>query len=249
MAGTPALGSGSVRRSGLVSALVLSRADGDVRARPRRGADRGYVLAALLLREKRLDQITATNSAGWRRHQLGTLEGRVLGIAGYGTIGQAVAARAAAFGMHILALRRAGQTTGVEQAADLRDLAARSDHLVLALPLTRATRHAVDASVLAAAKPGMHLVNVARGGLVDQAALLAALDGGQVGFASLDVTEPEPLPDGHSLYDHPLVRLTPHVSWSGWAVQDRLTQQIADNLDRYLSGNRLRDVVDPELGY
>ena len=208
-----------------------------------------YVLGVLLLREKRLDEITATGRATWQRHQLGTLEGRVLGIAGYGTIGRAIAARATAFGMHIVALRRSGGTPGVEQAAGLRELGARSDHLVLALPLTSATRHAVGASVLAAAKPGLHLVNIARGGLVDQSALLDALDAGQVGFASLDVTDPEPLPDGHPLYTHPRVRLTPHVSWSGSAVQDRLTRQIAENLDRYLSGNRLRDVVDPELGY
>lgn len=215
-----------------------------------------YVLAAILLREKPLDRVAASSAADWHRHQLGTLEGRVLGLAGFGAIGRAVARRAAAFGMRVLALRRSNWETeagedrpAVEPVGDLRALAAQSDHLVLALPLTAATRHCVDSALLAQAKPGLHLVNIARGALVDQLALLEALDRGQVGFASLDVSEPEPLPDAHPLYTHPRVRLTPHISWSGAAVQDRLARQIATNLDHYLSGERLADIVDPEHGY
>ena len=214
-----------------------------------------YVLTAMLLHEKRLDRIVVRDPDGWQRHALGTLEGRTLGLAGYGAIGQAVAARAVAFGMHVLVLRRRGWSGAdphpatVQPVADLATLAARSDHLVLALPLTDATRGCVDAPLLAQAKPGLHLVNVARGGLVDQPALLAALDRGQLGFASLDVTEPEPLPARHPLYTHPLVRLTPHLSWAGGSVQQALARQILANLDRYLSRERLHDVVDPEHRY
>ncbi len=214
-----------------------------------------YVLAAMLLHEKRLDRIGLRDPQGWRPHTLGTLEGRTLGLAGFGAIGQAVAVRAAAFGMRVLALRRQGwsasdpNAAAVQPVADLASLAARSDHLVLALPLTDATRGCVDAALLAQARPGLHLVNIARGGLVDQPALLEALDRGQLGFASLDVTEPEPLPERHPLYAHPRVRLNPPLTRSGGSAQQGLARQILGNLDRYLSQERLQDVVDPEHRY
>ena len=223
-----------------------------------------YVLGALLEHEKGLERHRLHERAAFRPGgglpALGTLEGRVLGLAGYGSIGQAVAVRARAFGMRIVTLHRAGQGRGrgqsfermaedVEFVADMAALAAHSDHLVLALPLTAATRHIVDAAMLAQAKPGLHLVNVARGGLVDHPALLAALDSGQLGFASLDVTEPEPLPEGHPFYTHPKVRLTPHMSWSGGNGQALLIRKILDNLDAYADGRALHDVVDPARGY
>ncbi len=211
-----------------------------------------YVLTAMLLHEKRLDQVTTRSRAGWQRHALGTLEGRTLGLAGYGAIGRAVAARARAFGMHLAAVRRSGwgeEEPDIIRAGGLAELASLSDHLLLALPLTDATRHCIDASVLDAARPGLHLVNVARGGLVDQPALLAALDADRLGFATLDVTEPEPLPAGHPIYTHPRIRLTPHISWSGQASRARLTEQILVNLSAYVRGDALRDVVDPICGY
>ena len=154
--------------------------------------------------------------------------------------------------MRIAVLRRTGTERppeDVEWVPDPGALAALSDHLVLALPLTPATRGIVDAAVLARSKPGLHLVNVARGALVDQEALLAALDRGRVGFASLDVTEPEPLPEGHPFYTHAQVRLTPHMSWSGGDTQARLIRKILENLDAFVDGRPLHDIVDPILGY
>jgi phosphoglycerate dehydrogenase-like enzyme len=211
-----------------------------------------YVLAAILGHCKRLDAIRLRAPDDFRFADLTTVEGQTLGLAGFGAIGQAVAVRARAFGMRILALRRSsrdGAADGVERVSDIADLVAGSDHLVLALPATPATRHILDAAALAHAKPGLHIVNVARGSLVDQQALIDALDGGRVAAATLDVTDPEPLPAGHPLYTHPAVRLTPHSSWSSTGNSARLAQKVFDNLDLYARGESLADVVDPQRGY
>jgi phosphoglycerate dehydrogenase-like enzyme len=126
---------------------------------------------------------------------------------------------------------------------------ARSDHLVIAAPLTQETRGIFDAAVFASAKPGLHLINVARGEIIDQAALLAALDSGHVAATTLDVTAPEPLPAGHPFYAHPKVRLTPHSGWTSDENADRLTEKLLGNLDRFLAGKPLLDVVNIERGY
>lgn len=143
----------------------------------------------------------------------------------------------------------ARRNSNIVRAGSIAELAALSDHLLLALPLTDATRHCIDAAVLEGARPGLHLINIARGGLVDQSALLAAFDADQLGFATLDVTEPEPLPADHPIYTHPRIRLTPHLSWSGQASRTRLTEQIIVNLSAYARGEALRDLVDPIRGY
>jgi phosphoglycerate dehydrogenase-like enzyme len=98
-------------------------------------------------------------------------------------------------------------------------------------------------------KRGVHVVNVARGELVDQEALRAALDDGRVGLASLDVTVPEPLPAGHWLYTHPRVRLSAHTSWSSPKAFDWLLAPFLENLRHYLDGDPLAQLVDAELGY
>jgi phosphoglycerate dehydrogenase-like enzyme len=98
-------------------------------------------------------------------------------------------------------------------------------------------------------KPGVHLVNIARGGLVDQEALLVALDDGRVARATLDVTDPEPLPEGHWMFTHPKVRLTGHISWSSPAGFEPLVAAAIDNLGRYLRGEELLGVVDRAEGY
>ncbi len=129
-----------------------------------------------------------------------------------------------------------------------------ADHIVIAAPSTSETRHLVDEAVLAAVKPGVHIVNIARGTLIDQDALHVALDTPagdtfRVGMASLDVTTPEPLPAGHWLYDHPRVRISPHISWSMPTSQDLLFDTFRQNLHRFRAGEPLEGVVDPALGY
>jgi phosphoglycerate dehydrogenase-like enzyme len=210
-----------------------------------------FVLMTILAQEKCFDAIRARDPSQWKYRALGTLGGKVLGLAGYGALGRAIAARAAPFGMRILALRRGAGAIEppVEPAPDFATLVALADHLVLALPLTAATRHILDAAALSRAKPSLHVVNVARGALVDDAALIAALDAGRIAAASLDVTEPEPLPAGHPFYTHPKVTLTPHISWADATSADRLTAKILANLDHYMRGEPIEDVVDPSRGY
>jgi phosphoglycerate dehydrogenase-like enzyme len=97
--------------------------------------------------------------------------------------------------------------------------------------------------------PGVHLVNIARGGLVDQDALRVALDSGHIGRATLDVADPEPLPEGHWLYDDPRVRLSPHISWSMPESNDLLYETFRSNLHHWLRGEPLEGVVDVDAGY
>ncbi|GBR02854.1 NAD(P)-dependent oxidoreductase [Acetobacter oeni] len=219
-----------------------------------------YVLTALLLHEKRIDILRPDGPAAWLETARklgdnpasGTLEGRRLGLFGFGATGRAIAGRARAFGMRVLALRRTGWSgveEGVEAASSLEQLVKEADHLVLAAPLTPETRGIIGASVLAVSKPGQHLVNIARGALIDQEALLRALDAGRPGFATLDVTDPEPLPPGHPFYSHPRIRLTPHICWSGPDVRRRFSDRVRENIERYLDGRPLLDIVDPLRGY
>jgi phosphoglycerate dehydrogenase-like enzyme len=211
-----------------------------------------FALAAMLAHVKRSDATRMRSRADFKQVELTSLEGQTLGLAGFGAISQALAARALALGMKVAAFKRSAwlePQEGVEPVASLEALAARADHLVLALPATPQTRHIVGPEVFAQAKPGLHLVNIARGILVDQEALLAALDSGRVSAASLDVTDPEPLPDGHPFYTHPAVRLTPHISWASAANKDRLTAKILENIGRFARGEPLLDVVDPARGY
>jgi phosphoglycerate dehydrogenase-like enzyme len=212
-----------------------------------------FTLAAMLALVKRIEGIRVRSPVDWQlRHHLSGLHGQTIGLVGYGAIGREIAVRASAFGMKVGVMRRTPWTKpeqGIRTFSSIGDLAAVSDHLVLALPLTPETRHIVNAAVFDRAKPGLHLINIARGGLVDQEALLRALDKGQVGWATLDVTEPEPLPKRHPFYDHPCVWLSPHVSWSDTGSEERLTVKILGNLDAYVRGLPLTDVVDVAAGY
>jgi phosphoglycerate dehydrogenase-like enzyme len=198
-----------------------------------------WTLAVMLAFEKRLPEawVHAVPAEGWSRTALGTLYGRTLGLVGVGAIGRAVAARARPFGMHIRGVRRTA-TRGVVDGVEL-----------VGAPATPATRHLLDGRFFAAAKPGMHLVNVARGALVDQDALRAALDDGRVATASLDAVDPEPLPAGHWLYEHPRVRLSPHVSWNMPGAVDALVAPFVDNVRRWRAGEPLSGVVDRAAGY
>ena len=220
-----------------------------------------YVFNVLLDREKRLSQVHVAsrmdalhfrNEALWRDIPLGSLKGKNLGIVGLGAIGREIAGRAIAFGMKVSAIRRSDKPSSLD-FVKLRDnihaLVADCDHLILCAPATAETRNLIDESVLDRAKPGIHLVNVARGQLIDHAALSRALASGKVGFATLDVTDPEPLPEGHEFYRHPNVRLTPHVAWYSPDHHDRLTAKIIQNLDHFARGEPLDEVVDPNTGY
>ncbi|PTE08236.1 hypothetical protein C9427_21590 [Mesorhizobium helmanticense] len=194
-----------------------------------------YVLAALLDFEKRLGDIRVTSPESWSGQDIGSLAGRTIGLFGYGEIGRAVAKLARPFGVHILAVRRQAAPEGDAEFVPLEELCARSDHMILCTPLTPATRGLFDERAFAICKPGMHLVNVARGALIDPMALSNALDG-PIARATLDVWVEEPPPAGHWVYGHPRVRLTPHCSSRGPCTEARLHVILETNLDCWLAG-------------
>jgi phosphoglycerate dehydrogenase-like enzyme len=212
-----------------------------------------FVLAAMLAFEKHLPETWIHEPPDhWNFASLGWLNTRTLGLVGLGGIGLAVAERALPFGMDVRALRRRPEPSplaGVEVLGSLEEVLPVADHLVLAAPATARTRHLIDADALALVKPGVHLVNIARGALVDQDALRVALDDGRVAMASLDTVDPEPLPEGHWLYTHPKVRLSAHVSWASPAGMARTLEIFVDNLRRYAAGEPVMHVVDAEEGY
>lgn len=213
-----------------------------------------WVLAVLLHHEKRLaDVFIHAPPTSWPvRTPLGTLHGKRIALLGLGAIGANVAQRALPFGARVRALRHSDKPSpvaGVELVPSFDALIADADHLILAAPLTPRTRHILDAHAFEHAKPGLHVVNIARGELIDQEALRVALDRDVVSAASLDAVTPEPLPAGHWLYQHPKVRLTPHISWSWPGSRETVTRIFAANLRRYLAGQPLDNVIDPALGY
>jgi len=212
-----------------------------------------FVLAGMLAFEKHLPETWIEEPPEhWNFAPLGWLNTRTLGLVGLGGIGVAIAERALPFGMKVRAVRRRAEPSpleGVEVVGSLEELLPEVDHLVLAAPATPRTRHLINAESLALVKPGVHLVNIARGALVDQDALRLALDDGRVAMATLDTVDPEPLPEGHWLYSHPKVRLSAHVSWASPAGMDRTLEIFVDNLRRYAAGEQVLHVVDAAEGY
>jgi phosphoglycerate dehydrogenase-like enzyme len=211
-----------------------------------------FVVAAILAAEKRLPSLWTTSSTATWSSPLGSLVGRTVGLVGVGSIGTAVATRLLPFGVRMVAARRSGAAPavdGIEVLPALEDVLAVAEHLVIAAPLTPATRHLLDAAAFARMRPGVHLINVARGAIVDHDALFDALAAGIVGRASLDVTEPEPLPDDHPLRHLPEVFLTPHVSWSGPGTVERVVDLFSANLERWTTGLPLLGPVDIHSGY
>jgi glyoxylate reductase len=160
----------------------------------------------------------------------GDLAGRTLGIVGWGRIGQAVAGRAAAFGMDIVHNSR---SSGLE----LDELLERADVVSLHAPLTPDTRGLIDGAALQRMKPTAYLVNTARGGVVDQHALRAALIAGEIAGAALDVTDPEPLPPGDPLLEAPNLLVVPHIGSATRETRARMAAMAVDNLLAALDGN------------
>ncbi|NBF10684.1 D-isomer specific 2-hydroxyacid dehydrogenase family protein [Pseudomonas sp. Fl4BN1] len=211
-----------------------------------------FALAAIFAAAKDLPQVWIDAPGDWRQRPLAAVAGSTLGLLGFGSIARELAPKAQALGMQVLALRRSREpfaVAGVEAVADLHELFARSDHLLLALPLTEQTRHIIGAEVLAVAKPGLHLINIARGALIDQPALLQALDTGRIGLASLDVADPEPLPEGHPFYRHPGIRLSPHTSANSPRVYLNIARLLERNIQRQRDGLPLENPVEIARGY
>jgi glyoxylate reductase len=167
--------------------------------------------------------------------------GATIGIIGLGRIGQAVARRAAGFGMEVL-------TTETRDQHNLEHLLKRSDFVSLHLPLTAGTHHLINAQALALMKPTAILVNTSRGGVVDQAALAQALGTGQIAGAALDVTDPEPLPIDHPLWQAPNLLVVPHIGSATWTARERMAEIAVDNILAGLSGKPLPYQVPAQAG-
>lgn len=182
------------------------------------------------------------------RWQMGQVSDQTVLILGVGGIGRALAPKLAALGATVIGTSRSGATVpGVHRTVHPDDLARvlpEVDAVVVTLPGTDATFHLVGAEFFAALRPGATIVNVGRGTVVDEAALLDALESDAVGFAALDVTEVEPLPAGSPLWEHPRVLLSPHTAATTRGESRRIAELFAANATRLLDGEELVNVVD-----
>lgn len=203
-----------------------------------------YVMREVLDRFQRADRWRAAAAEHrWEHHEWREVYGSTWLVVGVGAIGAAVAERARAFGATVIGIRRHPDgSEPVDEMVGPDALFARlplADVVVLTLPATDETRHLVDDRFLAVMKPDAMLVNVARGSIVDEEALLRALDAGRPDFAVLDVVATEPLPPESPLWDHPKVVVTPHSSSGGHGRFARGADLFAENLRRYLAGEPL----------
>jgi phosphoglycerate dehydrogenase-like enzyme len=204
---------------------------------------------------------TGRRQRHWNRDPIATspspvreLTDAVVGIIGYGGIGREVGRRARGLGMRVWAIKRRpeGEYPEVERVlgpADLREVLAGSDYVVLTVPHTRETEGMIGAAELAFMKPGAVLINMARGDLVDEGALIAALESRSIRGAGLDVYGEEPLPTSSRLWDLENVCLTPHVGGVSPRFWERETELIIENTKRYLAGEALLNVVNKQAGY
>ena len=214
-----------------------------------------WVLAALLFFAKDLGRLKRSQSAGrWDPFAPELLQGRTAGLLGLGDIGRTCARLLRAAGMKTLGLRRSAGASDPDvdellPPARLLEQMARSDAVVVSLPLTPETRGRVGAAEMAALRRQAILINVGRGAVVDEAALVQALRAGTLRGAALDVFEHEPLPAGHAFYALESVLLSPHSAdqIAGW--KERAHGVFLDNLDRWRAGRPLLNVVDKRLGY
>ena len=193
---------------------------------------------------------------GWPPLEPRELSGSTLGIVGLGAIGRSVARIGRAFGMRVLATHRNAHAGDRDDdvdllypLAELRTLLAASEYIVLAAPATDETHHLIGVEELALMKPKAFLVNIARGSLIDESALVAALESRRIGGAGLDVFEREPLPPESPLWRLPNVILSPHVAGATDKYGQRLADLLVDNIARLRAGQPLRNVVDPARGY
>lgn len=222
-----------------------------------------WALAAIAYFARGLDRmVLAQRERRWAKEDFTDVAGSVrelrdlrVGVVGLGGLGTPVAQRALALGMWVAGVRRRPERGGPPGVAwvggpgDLSRLAAESDVLVLAAPQTRETRAAVGRAVLERLRPGAIVVNLSRGALLDESALLALLDDGHLSGAALDVFAVEPLPPDHPFWHHPRVFISPHAAAVSDRFWERETGLIVENIRRYLAGAPLANVVDPEAEY
>jgi len=217
-----------------------------------------FALAAILYFAKDLRRMIRSRQAGrWDQFDITEISGQTAGIVGYGDIGRAVATRLKPMGMEVLALKRHGpllynldplvsRTYGPE---GLGEMLPRCDYVVVAAPLTPETRGMIGAAQFAAMKPTAVAINLGRGPVVDEAALVQALSSGLIKGAALDVFDQEPLPAGHPFYTLENLLLSPHCADHTPDWLERAMRFFLDQFERFRKGEALRNVVNKQLGY
>ena len=220
-------------------------------------ADHGFGLLLMLTR-----QLAAARDLGpdaWNhrpelRRKEFELTGLTMGIIGFGGTGRAMARRANAFGMHVRALDKdpvpAGEgVASVESSGALHDMLSNSDVVAICCPLTGATNKLINADTLTSCRPNAILVNVTRGEIMDEDALVEALENGTIAGAALDVAPREPLPPDSRLWDLPNVVMTPHTAGASQYRAARNLQRFIDNLGKFVRGEPLAGIIDKSQGY
>lgn len=217
-----------------------------------------HTLALILALTRALPRFLRQQSRHeWKRQALPDLAGRTLLVVGYGTIGERIGALGQAVGLRVIGVRRTAPPSAAPGASgaqvisteDLDQVLPEADYVVLVLPRTAATNRLMDHARLGLMKPGSFLINVGRGGTVDEDALLAALRDGPLEGAALDVFTEEPLPDASPLWDLPNLIVTPHVAAASPRYFEQVFRLFANNLARFLEEEPLRHVADPARGY
>ncbi|MDQ6878988.1 MAG: D-2-hydroxyacid dehydrogenase [Candidatus Dormibacteraeota bacterium] len=212
-----------------------------------------YVVMGLLAGLKALPELVrAQDRHEWLRHppSMAEMYGKRALIYGYGNIGRAIGERLRPFGVSVTGVRRhPNDEPGIIAGAEWESRLPETDLLILSVPLTAATTALIGVAQLAALPAGAWVANIARGGLIDEDALIAALKSGHLGGAYLDVTTTEPLPAESELWSLPNVILSPHSSWATEHLMERAAEVFLDNIDRYRRGAALRNVADLREGY
>jgi phosphoglycerate dehydrogenase-like enzyme len=213
-----------------------------------------HALAFILAAAKRLHVYRDQQARrSWKEHRQDELRGATLVVYGLGSIGAEIAHLGSALGMRVIGVRRRVEPVeGVERIVPpelLEDVAAEADYLAIAAPLTRATRGAISREVIGRMKKTAWIVNIARGAIVDEDALVDALRHGRLGGAGLDAFTTEPLPADHPLWTLENVLISPHSSNSSPRVQERTVALFVENLRRFKADQPLLNQVDFEAGY
>ena len=217
-----------------------------------------FALAGILFFAKDLRRMVRNQESGrWEQFDVVEIAGQTLGIVGYGDIGRAVAARARAMGMRVVAVKRHAPPAGAADAfaeriytpQSIGEMIAISDYIVVAAPLTPETRGLVGEREFAAMKPAAVVINIGRGPVIDEAAMVRALSERRIRGAVLDVFDAEPLPDGHPFYRLDNILLSPHMADHTADWLERAMQFFLDNFARFRKGQPLRNSVNKELGY
>jgi phosphoglycerate dehydrogenase-like enzyme len=205
-----------------------------------------YGLLAIRKDAHRLARLRAQRR--WEHFALGELDASTLGILGMGQIGGALAVRARAFGMTVVGFNRSGSAASnadeTYPTSSLRTVASRLDALAITLPMTDRTTGMVSADIIAALRPNAVVINVGRGSVVDEAALVAALAGGRIAGAVLDVFATEPLPPDSPLWTMPNVVMSPHTAALSMRENARIVDLFIDNLGRLARGEQLRNALN-----